>query len=51
MYSPCGTGVDVLLNIRFAGARFSLGWFRIHLEAQWATGIVSYAASAGFKFP
>src|ERR1041384_7387505 len=23
MYSPCGTGVDVLLNIRFEGARFS----------------------------
>jgi len=39
------------VNQAFAGARFSLGWFRIHLEAQWATGIVSYAASAGFKFP
>src|ERR1043166_7292675 len=23
MYSPCGTGVEVLLNIRFEGARFA----------------------------
>lgn len=39
------------VNQAFLGARLSLGWFRIHLEAQWGAGIVSYAGTAGFKFP
>jgi hypothetical protein len=39
------------VNQAFLGARLSLGWFRIHLEGQWAAGLASYAATAGFKFP
>jgi hypothetical protein len=39
------------VNQAFLGARISLGWFRIHLEAQWAADLVSYGATAGFKFP
>ena len=35
----------------FLGARLSLGWFRIHVEAQWAADTVTYGATAGFKFP
>jgi hypothetical protein len=39
------------VNEAFLGARLSLGWFRIHGEALWGAGIVSYALTAGFKFP
>jgi len=49
------SGVDVSaspgVNEAFLGARLSFGWFRLHGEALWGAGIVSYALTAGLKFP